>query len=1220
MATRPLDALTVPLDGPALVEASAGTGKTYAISTLFVRLVVERALEVDRILVVTFTEAAAAELRDRVRARLHDALLAWRGGPGDDDLARLAALRRAEGHAEHDLARIDAALRAFDLAAITTIHGFCHRVLADASLPDRLDPAELADDRVLVDTIVRDFLARELYAADRDLVRWVVDRRLPLAALIRIARIAASQPHVRVVPEAAQGVGADADAFRAAFAAARELWLADRDAVVAMLLEFPHFHRGKLGEDDLRAHFDDLDDYFADTRPSAAVTCRAIDALADEGLDGVLNKSAGGLRPRHAFFAACSLLVAARRPFLDDVARRLEDLKRRLAAHVRKELPKRKRKRGVRSFDDLLQDVARAVRGRHGRRLAEQLRRRHHAVLVDEFQDTDPVQWEIFESVWLRAHAPLFVIGDPKQAIYSFRGADVFTYLQAAAGVKNAYTMSTSYRADPPLVRAIERLFDVPRPFLIESIGFPAVAPRPGATASLFVSGREAAAFEVLWPEGDALARDGRIPRWGFGDELPERIATDIRALLDSGTTLREGESERPVHAGDIAVLTRTNRQAQQVQAALRKRGIPGVVYGDSTVFDTREADELRRVLAAVAEPSRVALVRAALTTELVGITANDLARMDETGREDTWGDWIERFRRWNRLWNERGFVQMFRALVEQLEAPRQLLELADGERRMTNLLHLAELMHAAATGEHLGPAGLIAWLDVQRRLAREKMVAAEAHKLRLERDDRAVQLVTIHRSKGLEYPIVYVPYAWAEDKLRADEAEHVLYHVPQDRPDAGAVRLDVGPRGTADDPIEIAQRERDAENLRLVYVAVTRARHRCVVVWGPLQGSERSPLGYLLYGATGDPLWPTFETQITATIKAQSAAQMQAHLRERARDVWSVRALPHADDARWQRAVEPAPALSVRQPRARVDRWFRVSSFSLMTSGAAAPLFVDVAVGRDHDERSGVAAPVTTASALAPASPLVSFPRGAAAGNFFHDVLEHLDFAADDEQIAGLVEGRLRAHGYEPSWAPAVVAGLRELLELELPDGAGRLSRLPRAHRLDELEFVFPVAHGGRMVAPRDLAAAIREHPGGLPAGYAERVARLRFAPLHGYLKGFVDLAFVSAGRWWIVDYKSNHLGDTAESYAAERLGDAMAHDHYVLQYHLYTIALVRHLQRKLPEFDYERDFGGVLYLFLRGISRERGATCGVWSERPPLARLRAISQVLDGGREGSR
>ncbi|HET6583934.1 MAG TPA: UvrD-helicase domain-containing protein, partial [Nannocystaceae bacterium] len=1029
-----LDPATIPLFGVRLVEASAGTGKTHAIATLFVRALVELELGVDEILVVTFTEAAAAELRDRIRGRLRAAIGTWAdpAAASDPDLARLAATRRDAGRSAGDLERLVASLRAFDLASISTIHGFCQRVLHTSAFETGvpLSTELVTDETTLFDTAVRDYWARELYGADPIHSHHLLREKVTPSRLLSLARTAMARPDIEIVPKPADpGALPELAPYAAAYRRLRAVWVEHREPLAKLLLGTPKLNRVKYKVDRVGEWLAKISAFL---RPDEAMWQLDVEEICKFTPTAIAaGMKAGNPALEHAFFTACGELAQARAPIVAYLDAWLMSLKLGLVDWVRKELPRRKRAAQQTSFDDLLQLLCAALRRRTvGKRLAEQIRRRYRAALIDEFQDTDPTQYEIFQRVFAAGDSPLLLIGDPKQAIYAFRGADVYSYLEAGrAAVRRRTTMRHNWRSDPALVRAIDHLFSVADPFLVEGIEMPHVEARPGATARLF--GRDGAplpAFELAMcpnPEPKPLERSVAIA------DIAARVAADISRLLASGAVIRDGAGERPVHAGDIAVLSRSNAQAQIVQAALRELAIPSVVYGDATVFATPEAGELAHVLAAAAEPTQDRLLRAALATELVGVTADRLLRMDAeaigaapaTHAEDGWDHWVDVFRRLHELWSGRGFVQMFRALLVETGAQARLLALGDGERRMTNLLHLAELLHEHAAAEHLGPAGLLRWYDDQRNA--NVPTIAEAYKLRLERDERAVQLITIHRSKGLEWPIVYCPFLWGGENLFGNDREELVYHDPAR---GHRAVLDLRSKDDPDKrvPISCGEHERRAEGLRLAYVAVTRARHRCVVVWGRISEARRSALGYLLHAPqVGEPA-RSFE-DIGKKMALDDDASVLAQLQARGGSEWTVRVLDDAAGAPWRPALRVVPTLVCREPRSAIDRAFRTSSFSHMAAAATtAPLFVDFADARAHDEALhpdlSFALPARPAG---PNLPLADFPRGIRAGNFFHDLLEHLDFTAPEPVAHRLVLDKLRAHGYPDALAESVQPAL---------------------------------------------------------------------------------------------------------------------------------------------------------------------------------------------------
>ena len=1242
---RSFDATSVGLGSSCLIEASAGTGKTHAITTLVLRLLLEQDRDLEEILVVTFTEAATAELRARIRQRLraaHDAFASAGVDPGDVEIATLV---ERSSDRERARARLALALGRIDDAPIHTIHGFCQRALTEHAFDSgvRLDAELITDVDAIRDEVVLDFWTASLSDASAGTVRALQQAKVTATGQSALVDKVTEAPYLRLKPEqVVEPRAPDEGAFAQLHAHAAALW--DR-ARILELLRSPSLKRTHYPPGSVASWCDEVASFLRANPPSPLFAPRRLDKLTPAALVDGCKK--GGEVPRHPFFGACDALQTEIRGFerwRDDLA---TWFRHRLVSHVRSELPRRKDALGVMAFGDLLLRLEASLVGPAGQRLASALRGRWTVALVDEFQDTDPLQYAIFRRVW--GQGALFVIGDPKQAIYAFRGADVFAYLRAAGEVdaERRFTMDVNWRSDPALLRAVEAVFGrASAPFLLPSISFAAVRPRDGAADVLDAPAAIGSApLQLLFVRRDR----GKSMSKTVTERVPALVAAEVATLLDSDARLQG----RAVEPGDVAVLTRTNAQAFAVQRELAALQVPSAVLGDLSVFDDSrpEARELQLLLSAALDPGDSAALRAALSTDTIGLTAEALLPGGEG--DERLDHWTEQFRRFGDLWERRGFVRMFRAVLETAHVRARLLALSDGERRLTNLLHLGELLHTAERNEHLGPAGLLNWL------ARERggSVAAargEATQIRLESDERVVKITTVHRSKGLEYPIVFCPFLW-DGKLLFDSelATPVLHDSGAD--DALVLALDP----SADD-VERARWEKLAESVRLLYVALTRARHRCVVVWGRFAPSfATSALAYLLHsqaaaGSGQGGAAPGGGQRIdTATLagelKKRSDDEILADLENLAQASDGSVELrivePTRDAVPWVQDAATPPALSYRSVSTPVRPWWRTASFTELSRHAADAPPPGAGEGRDRDER--------TDPMVSPTLPLVDdsspillteFPRGPKAGNFFHELLEHLDFGAAEPEMRLLVSAKLTDYGYPRSLADLVCGALGEVLHTPLgrsPKRPLRLCDIARAERLDELEFQLPVAAAAAarsvprgtqlaLLFPDDgtvdqalvpigpltaakLSAIFSDHPSPVLApDYAGRVAELGFLPLQGFLKGYIDMVFRHGGRWFLADYKTNHLGDRLLDYAPGRLPTAMARGHYYLQYHLYAVALHRFLGRRLSGYRYREHFGGVYYLFLKGMTPATAGRTGVFFERPPEARIEALSELL--------
>ncbi|MBI1814565.1 MAG: exodeoxyribonuclease V subunit beta [Deltaproteobacteria bacterium] len=1118
----PLDPITVPLTVTNLIEASAGTGKTHTITNLYVRMLLELRLYVSQILVVTYTNAATAELRTRVRRRLHQALAAFdeNGTSGDEFLDQLVTARRAHGSVAQDREWLVDALHGFDEAAIFTIHGFCQRMLQENAFESAVafDTELISNQSPLLTEVVQDFWVRELHAAPEAFVRHLDARKITPTTLEHLAVRVITHPDMPILP--AVGAPRDQD-----------------------------------------------DDTDLDTR-----------------------------------------LLQFQLDFIE---------------YARRELRRRKEQARQQSFDDLLHRLAEALRGPGGATLAETIRQRFHAALIDEFQDTDPIQYEIFRRVYLDTNAVLFLIGDPKQAIYAFRGADVFAYIQAKHDAASTpRTLNINRRADPHLVEAVGTLFGrLTKPFVFDDIPFIHVQPAPDAVDHLGGTAAGQPPLRILYVDRTiAQCSNGAINK-GWGDRpLTRLVAREIVRFLESGATI----DGRPVEPGDIAVLCRKNKQAALMQETLRELGVPTVLQTEASVFEAPEAAEMQRVLMAMVDPADSRAIRAALCTPMLGQRAADLCALDCD--EQRWDDWVGQFSAWHNLWTQHGFIGAFRALLDSQAVQPRLLGLLDGERRLTNVLHLMELLHAASTEERRGPHALVQWLTQMRTDSDARAaLAGEAAQIRLESDAGAVKLTTVHKSKGLQYPIVYCPYLWDGALLSANDEKAVRFH---DAADHNALKLDIG-SSEHRAHTALAEHEVFAENLRLLYVALTRAQHCCTVVWGPFRDAESSALGYLLHQPRGsDHPRAATAAHIKSLRKAPDDRAIRAELETLAAsapDAIGVADLSLQPVDRYQPIVAEARALRCRVVSRALPRTWRVSSFSALAASGGT-ISEPAETGLDHDATIDVAP-----SEEQPPQPaderlivLHDFPRGTRAGQLVHQVLQDLDFDVPGPIASEVIAQLLGRFGFEGKWTEPLSRAIADVLATTLADGATplRLRDIPSSRRLNELEFILPVADESPterqdsvpLTAARLADVFTRYAASPVPSGYAEHVRNLGFSALAGFLRGFIDLVFEHNGRWYVVDYKSNMLGPRAHDYEPAKLIEPMSQHHYFLQYHLYVVALHRYLASRLPDYDYDRHFGGIYYLFLRGMAPGHAHHNGVFHDRPPRALIERLSAVLAG------
>ena len=1354
-----LTPLDLPLDRSAttFIEASAGTGKTRALTTLVARLVVEEGRPLDRILVVTFTRAATAELRDRIRSVLGATLAAARargvegiGGAasatgGGEHGMHADAETAADSQASELLAawegrggivdralvrRLETAMRDVDRANIHTIHGFCQRVLADhafeSGFPFGFEVH--GGDGGMVVRAVRDSWRRRLYPASTFLTRYAVnDGFVPEAIEAWVAsRRAKSEVAFVGGDPLERPIESHEAAWREAFDATRVVWEECRGDFLAEMREGSWLNRSRY-----RARRTERE-------------LAAIEALLSAPEPGLPEPGVFGRYGAEQLSQACKRSCALPANPLFDAFDRLEEAsggmraacdrwlrwnRRNILTEVRGAVRRTIRDERRVAYDDLLIELDEALDGAGGKRLAQRIRRTLPCALVDEYQDTDPLQTRIFSRIYGMARpgsdgagddsgqetpdlfgasgpearagdggaaesargerpGPFIVVGDPKQSIYRFRGADVFAYLAFRRAAHGRLHLDRNWRSVPALVDAVNALFAGAEPFVTPGIEYRPVSAAAEPRGALRLPAREGGAALELWllPRNE----DGKpLAKKDAGPTVAAATAGRIVELLECGERGEATIEGEPLAGGDMAVLVRTRDQGRMIAAALRERGVRSVEIDDGSVFHTREAEHLERLLWVIAEPARESRIRGALAGDLFGLDIRALRTLGDD--EDDRTGWIERIAQWRRHWESRGIGSVILRILEGEGSAKHLLAHPDGARRLTNYRHLAELLQEAESRERLAPAEVATWLN-HRRV--ESGAHGDSAQLRLESDEQLVRILTVHGSKGLEFPVVFCPFAW--DGRAPRSGPDATYHLGAS--DGYREVLDLDPGDAAN---EAQWTEEFAESVRLVYVAVTRAQFRCFVAWGQVNGAERSPLAWLLHRPVAAPAETSGPVhgrpangpgpQRRADAEPVSEAP-RAHCGEGAPQDGSGAADADAGAAALQRAVERFATLDPSQWRAEIDAFVRrlpeaisvveiasapipvrapatsgaarpalaaldparplrrvrsLTSFSALLSDMPAPAGdpgrsrvgeVDAGVDRpDHDqsvEPDSVEDDASDSVGAGRARNAFTFPRGPIAGTCLHRMFERLDLRPgpgeeppDIDQICGRA---LAEFGIAEDWRP-VARGMVERTralrlhepEREGPGGAeppewntapgpgGGFRLADPLPRLVELEFHFPVGGLDR----RCLGAVLAEHgypdpfrrPGGSGAGDPHPA-------LHGFLRGFVDLVVEHAGRWYVVDYKSNWLGATPDDYAPHAVSETMRRGGYALQSLIYLVALHRYLATRLRGYEYGRHVGGSFYLFVRGIDPAAGMDRGVHFDRPTAACLHALDACFRG------
>jgi exodeoxyribonuclease V beta subunit len=1185
------DIETAPLNtGTILLEASAGTGKTYTLTGILVRMLLEGVIEkIEQALVVTFTVAATQELKNRLRTAIQKAHDICRDGASDDEDPFYRSLAR---HKNDGVTTLRKALDEFDQASVMTIHGFCKRLL-DESAFESEEPFELnfvADDGPLLQSAAADAL-RIARKNDSPAFGAVLEiAKIGPDELVALYRNWQRYPNVALDPPTPQ-VEQQLQSLTAAASHAASHW---NEEILTQIAQFKWLSEKGPKTSDLKRYFQRA---LEDVAEQPAYCIETLTGLATSRLQADLRKAHTGQAIQKPFFTSCQDVLV-------ELQSSLDHLRVELLQNMDARLKVLKQEHAVLTNDDLLDRTHEAITDpTRQQRLLLALRDRYKVGLIDEFQDTDDHQYAILSKSF--EGRPLFLIGDPKQSIYAFRGADLRTYLGAVDDATQKNTLSINYRSSHQLVAAVNQLFGRSNAFVEPNILMHTVCANADQD-QLQLSGSAGAAmrFRML-----PLGKTGKGAPTHLNNEpakalISEDVAKEIHSLL-TGTTRIDGDRVLPRH---IAVLTRSNKDARVIQTQLLQANVAAVIGKSGDVFDTDECVELERLLHAIQQPNNTMVARAALATRIWGVNAEQLAECDDQNFDIE--QHIQQLEGFRHTWNTKGFIVMAGQLIESLDAEARLLMLPDGERRLTNTYQLIELLHQAEHQHRLTAQGLLQWL---RHESTHKADTDHEHRaLRLESDEDAVQILTMHGSKGLQYEIVFCPFLWQGGT--ADTNDVTLDPVSQSD---STHRRSFAFKIAKTDPRWLkAAADRLAEECRLTYVALTRAKRRCYVHYGAIgrDSYARSGLGWLLNPFPVDQNhadWPIAWSKAYADRKTQLAddlrdfaAQSGGAIQVEQMDSKLLDQIGNADRDNFRdKSSRPhAQARIVATPRKELPRRKpkQIHSFSSLVAQGDA----DTHAQETRDPPK----PVTDLG-----QGIFGFSRGAKAGLCLHDVLEHVDFSKistaatrDHTRNTLLQHGLLNPENHLGDLDPleAVLQNLRDLAGARVQPDGPTMQAICSQRRLAEWKFTLPI----KQPILATLAEQFSKSGCAMTANYANRLRNLPRQHFAGFLTGFADMITEYNGRYWIIDWKSNHLGNEIDDYGDDALQHAMQEHHYILQYHIYSAAWHKHLQTRLPNYDYEQHFGGVCYAFFRGAMT--GRSSGMFYARPEKSLIEAIQR----------
>lgn len=1208
--TIPLNPITLPLNQISLIEASAGTGKTYTIGSLYLRLLLKagennfsRPLNVEEILVVTFTEMATEELKKKIRERITDAI---------DKLTAFAETQNKSAFKNDEfltalcddldifeaIHRLKLAEQNMDLAAIYTIHGFFRRMLMQYAFHSGIHfNLELIKDQS--DLLVRfanEFWREHFYPLDFESSNFIATELVSPKKVLSLLKADLGKD-LQVEIENKQALSVSMQIFLQQYLGGRQkalnklktFWLENSYEISLIITnelekDYPKdqlksLNRKKYQVKRLEDWINKINqwsnnsrDYQINTTLKEYFLQSSIEKNYEEQTDKNKDK-----KPATPFYAL----------IFEELEKRVNalmspDLLRRIILyHYRQGLQQKlldyKLNHQEKSFDDLLRLFCEALQGAQGDELAEMIRFQYPFAMIDEFQDTDSKQYAIFSKIYRdnpEKNTGFIMIGDPKQAIYRFRGADIFTYLKASDEAQSRFELTKNYRSEKHLVDGVNALFDFPQPpFIYQNIKFTAVDSRDDHLR-FYLNGKAEPAYRFYLTESDKVNKT----------EMAKICAISIQHWLKSAAenqaVFQNADTCKTLQAANIAVLVKNRYEAADVIRELQKLGIASVYLSDqSSVFDSHVAVELLRILKACLNVAERPILNA-IATELFGLNAADIHQIQQN--EADWQRWADSFAQYQQTWQRQGILAMLHQILLEQGISARLLSQATGERDLTDFLHLAEILQQAAT-LHESEAALLSWF--------EKQIQGEGRQeaqIRLESERQLVKIVTIHKSKGLEYDLVWLPFLAVPSKDPSKKDINIYYSKERDE-----TLWDMENRN-----LNALYEETFAEELRLLYVALTRAKYQMAFALSSQFDKKWNALHYVLsQGEIGK--------EINLSDSKDTETLLQA-FKEKMRDNVEICTKPN---------LEALPTLSINTKNddfkaaeftGNIEQDWRITSFTSIEQVHRRQNYFTESAGKKHavfddakDYDSQNAIEISTALLNENESNILDLPRGKQVGTALHRHFENCYFSdlANIEEIDKLRQSlQLDETFTEPlqNW-------LQQISHTPLSNEIGiALADLANKDCIKEMPFYL----------------AIREHfdvesfNRALKAHHHLPSEPLQFEQIQGMVRGSIDLVFRHNGKYYLVDYKSNFLGSTLADYNQEALKKEMLHSHYDWQYLIYTLALHRYLQSVVPHYDYVRDFGGVFYLFLRGMNGEPQS--GVFYDRPSVELITELDGVF--------
>ncbi|HVI46719.1 MAG TPA: UvrD-helicase domain-containing protein [Chitinophaga sp.] len=1115
------EAATVALEGSNLIEASAGTGKTYSIAILVLRLVLEKHLSIKEILMVTFTKAAVAELQERIRLFIRNAYKVSFGLEiGDDNITTLVLDAIDRSHYLEVQQRLRDAVLLLDETAVLTIHGFCQQTLNEFAFEtEQLFGAEMVPDITpIIENELNKSWRKNITTLHPELLQhiWSEDMKDDMLKIMR--------EHLG----GKKYLGFDENAGYDISEAQQTGWLETLVQLESAQQQAEEALHGYINihANDLRKSCESNTYAKKGLLDKVASPPDFIKELIDKRDKGYVQKLfANVLEEIDIFNTICEKL----HQYVQSVRHQLYCL---IIQEVTTGTKAFKERSNMLGYDDLINNLHTALVKRDNPKLVDGLQQKYKAVFIDEFQDTDRLQYEIFHNAFSE-NTTLFYIGDPKQSIYAWRTADIFTYFRARNNVQHLFDMNHNFRSSENMIHAMNLFFKPTEDFNTfyfegeeNSIGyFNVESPENNSKGYLYKQGHKEVPITVL--------------HYAKKADISAGVAAQVaQLLLDPSYRI----NDKAISPSDIGILVRTGNEGRDVKHQLAMLGIPAVTIDDAKILQTDEARMVLYLLEAMETPDRSSINRA-LLSPFTGFHVQEILRLDDETALTLFGKYRD-------LWQEDGAYTALMTFIADFGVRNMLLQghSENGERIITNLFQLTELVHETQSRKNLSMRDVISWL---KRGIDGMATEGDEYMQRVESDEEAVNIATIHKSKGLEYKIVLTPFL---DFTENAQIRFVSFRDPETGDYAGTEKDRL-----TEQQLEAYRRQQEQENRRLIYVAITRAVYKCYIFRNTRV--KKSSLTPFLDG-------------IQVTMHGHDLVLLDGPL-------------PETPEGKYIQHQQPS-ASGKHTPVhfALLEEHWRKMSYSMLAAKQEQPL-------RARPQQQPDAYDNFIFHTLR---------RGAKTGNLLHFIFENINFADDSNWEQWLEEAIRR---FVPSQREQYLPMLRQLMQhvfhtlIDINGDHLKLASIGRHKRLTELEFDFPVP-GFQSAQLNKLSD---EH-------LTVNVKRFSEQELEGMMNGKIDLFFEHANRYYILDWKSNYLGSNQEDYSQTALAQAMNESNYHLQYLIYTVAVKKYLENRIPGFDYHTQFGGVIYCFVRGI--RNNSNSGIFTTKPSFEKIQVLEKLL--------